>query len=80
MTMISRAVKSKLGDRISGALIEDSFSMKTVEGPTPIHAAEFTMEAIYQNDATAKENFVFVLDQSSQQYKVHTFKISSSKF
>jgi hypothetical protein len=80
MAAINQAVKIKLGERISGALIEDTFTMRQTADQPPRPAAEFNMAAIYENDATVKENFIFVFDPTSNSYKVHVFRIRSTKF
>lgn len=80
MGRIARAIKEKVGDRISGALDAETFTLESTKDEPPLQYAKFTMNAIYQSDATAKERFVFVYDPKSDQFKVHTFKIHSSKF
>lgn len=80
MTEIVNMLKIKLGDRISAAMMDGTFQGKAASDNQPIPATEFTMGAIYQNDATVKEHFIFVFDSTAENYKIQNFKINSSKF
>jgi hypothetical protein len=80
LTMLANAIKSKLGKRADGALVDNTIQWQKFAGPGgPSLSVSFQVKAVYEKDAVVTETYRLV-QKGNSAFLVEFFHIGSDKF
>lgn len=80
MLVLVRAVKTRLGPRISAIVDEKSYNLNVmVSTDGQIKTVSIAFNAVYQNDPTVKEFFLFGWEKTTNDFRVQSFNVNSIK-
>ncbi len=80
LKMLADKIKSALGNRLSGTIVDESFNFKTVKDTKESKkVTSIEILSIYDNDLSVRESYMFEQTENSKEYKLSGFHVTSAK-